>query len=348
MPSRSARRRSLLLAAMAASACALAASTALAEPETVSLAWVRGPGAEACPSQSAVVRQITSRLGRSPFASDAERSIDAYVSHAEAGWRAEIYVRDRDGKLAGARVLTSEAADCGAIESATVLALALAIDPEGALRAPDPAPVLAPDPAPIVVPPAPAVTPRPAPLPITHAPFAAADPPSIGLGGSGVALRGAVGLGLLPRAAAGVSLAAHAAITRSWAITAEALWMPEVAAADDRFAFGLSAVALGACVGVARSSSVDLAACGAIWAGALHAVVRDLPPTEPGDRAWAAASVTPRLRLRLAPRLHLELGAQVLVPLIRQPFTVTGWAEPVFQQTPIAVLPFAGLGVNFP
>jgi hypothetical protein len=361
MPSRSARRRSPWIAFAASIsisiACALFAASASAEPEPVRLAWVRGPGAEACSSQLAVVQQISARLGRSPFTADAPRSIDAYVIRAEAGWRAEIYVRDPDGKLAGARVLTSDALDCGAIESATVLALALAIDPEGALRAPDPPPVVAPPapvvaprlaPPPIALPPIAPAPPSIAPPPIAPPPIAPADPPSIGLGASGIALRGAVGLGLLPRAAAGLSLAAHVAISPSWAITGEALWMPEVAATDDRFAFGLSAFALGACAGVARSSSVDLAACGAIWGGALHAVVRGLTPTEPGDRAWAAGSLTPRLRVGLASRLHLELGAQLFVPFVRRPFTVIGFASPVFQQAAVAVLPFAGLGANFP
>jgi hypothetical protein len=328
-------------------ACALSAANAGAAPEPVRFAWVRGGGAEACSSQVAVVAQITARLGHSPFAEGAERSIDAYVSHAEAGWRAEIYVRDREGKLAGARELTSEALDCGAIESATVLALALAIDPEAALRAPDPTPpARAPEP-----PPSPLAAPLPAPLappivaPEPRVPVAA---PAISLGGSGVALRGVAGLGLLPRAAAGVAVAAHVELTPAWALTAEALWLPEVAAADDRFAFGLSAFALGACATVARTSAADLAACGAIWGGALHAVVRDLVPSGPGDRAWAAASATPRLRLRLASRVHLELGGQLIVPLVRRPFTVTGWDTPVFQQTPVAFLPFAGLGANFP
>ncbi len=345
MPGRRAPRRSLRLPGAVTLACALSAASAEAAPEPVRFAWVRGGGAEACSSQVAVVAQITARLGRSPFAEGAERSIDAYVSHAEAGWRAEIYVRDREGKLAGARELTSEALDCGAIESATVLALALAIDPDGALRAPDPPPPApAPPPPPLAAPlPAP-----PAPPIVAPEPRGSVTTPAIALGGSGVALRGAVGLGLLPRAAAGVSVAAHVELTPGWALTAEALWLPEVAASDDRFAFGLSALSLGACATVARTSAADLAACGSIWGGALHAVVRGLVPSEPGDRAWAAASATPRLRLRLASRVHLELGGQLLVPLVRRPFTVTGWDAPVFQQTPVAFLPFAGLGANFP
>jgi hypothetical protein len=353
MPSRRAPRPSLPLAGAAALACALSVASASADPAPVQLAWVRGPGAEACSRQSAIAQQVTARLGRSPFKADAELAIDAYVTHAEAGWRAEIFVRDRQGKLAGARELTSEASDCGAIESAAVLALALAIDPEAALRPPAPAspappPAPAPTPAPVTAPP-PATAPLAAPLAASSPPPPRADPPrGTGLGGSGVALRGEAGWGLLPRAAAGLSLAAHMAITERWALTAEALWMPEVSAADDRFAFGLSAFALGACAGVARSSLADLSACGALWGGALHAVVRGLPALEPGDSAWAAASATPRLRLHLGARLHLDLGAQLLVPLVRRPFQVAGWASPVFQQSPAAFLPFAGLGANFP
>ena len=349
MPGRRAPRLSPLLAGAAALLCALPVARAFAEPAPVRLAWVRGPGAEACSSQSAVIEQVAARLGRSPFSPGAELSIDAYVTHVEAGWRAEIFVRDREGKLAGARELTSEAPDCGAVESATVLARALATDPVGALRASAPAPppalTTAPVPAPV---PAPATAPILAPRPPAPPPSPRADPPPwIGPGASGVALRAEAGWGLLPRAAAGLSLAAHAAISARWALTAEALWMPEVAAADDRFAFGLSAFALGACAGVSRSSLADLSACGALWGGALHAVVRGLPAAEPGDRAWAAVSATPRLRVRLASRLHFELGAQLVVPLVRQPFRVTGWAEPVFQQSSVAFLPFAGLGANF-
>ena len=354
MPSRRAPRPSPPLAGAAALACALSVARASADPAPVQLAWVRGPGAEACSRQSAIVQQVTARLGRSPFRADAELSIDAYVTHVEAGWRAEIFVRDREGKLTGARELTSEASDCGAIESATVLALALAIDPEAALRPPAPAPpALTTAPAPMPAAPAPATAPAPAPatapLPVSAPPPPRADPPlEAGLGNSGVALRGEIALGLLPRAAAGLSLAGRAAITERWALTAEALWMPEVSAADDRFAFGLSALALGACAGVVRSSRAELSACGALWGGALHAVVRGLPAVEPGDSAWAAVSATPQLRLRLGGRLHLDLGAQLLVPLLRRPFQVAGWSSPVFQQAPAAFLPFAGLGANFP
>jgi hypothetical protein len=80
----------------------------------------------------------------------------------------------------------------------------------------------------------------------------------------------------------------------------------------------------------------------------MHAVVFDLTPVTPGDYGWAGAEVSPRLRVRLARHLHAELGAHLIVPLIRRPFVVTGWKDPAFEQAPVTLLPFAGLGTSFP
>jgi hypothetical protein len=131
-------------------------------------------------------------------------------------------------------------------------------------------------------------------------------------------------------------------------IAAAALWMPEVHAADARFSFGLTAFSLGACVELIRRGLAELAACGGAWGGAVHAVVFDLSPVGPGERGWAAVEVAPRLRLHIWGRLHLETGLEVIVPLVRQPFTVIGLTAPVFQQAPLTLLPFAGLGATFP
>jgi hypothetical protein len=333
----------------------LAAPGARAEPEPVHFAWVRGPGAGACHGQKHIAEQVTARLGRDPFEASAARSIDAYVTRSEKGWRAEIYVRGSDGALAGTRELTSEAQDCAAIEAASVLAVALAIDPEAGTRspsppAPAPAPSLPPRPAPPSA--APSMTAPPSPPPASSAaapppPPPAREPPAA-IGSAGAVVRAGAGVGLLPKPAPALSLAAHVSVARSVQITGEALWMHEVRASDARFAFGLSAFALGACVDVLRQSWADLAACGSLWAGTLHAVVYALAPTEPGERAWAAAALSPRFRIRLPAHLHAEVGTHVLVPLVRRPFTVTGIADPVFQQAPVTALPFAGFGASLP
>ncbi|MFT3768837.1 MAG: hypothetical protein QM820_25615 [Minicystis sp.] len=341
---------------------AAAPARADAGPEPVRFAWVRAEGADACASQEQIAERVTARLGKSPFAEVAARSIEAIVSRAEHGFRAGIYVRGKHGALAGSRELTSEALDCATIEAASVLAIALAIDPEASTRPAAAAPSAAPPTAaPNAVTPAPdAMTPavlQPAPSAsisappsITASPPAPRSPPpsSDRLGGSGLALRAGLGLGLLPAPAPGVSLAGHFALTRSAQITAEALFLPEARTSDGRFGFGLTALSVGACVVAFGGSAADLAACGSIWGGALHAVVYDLQPTAPGDYAWAGAAATPRLRVRIAPHVHAEVGAHVLVPITRRPFVVSGWADPVFRQAPVTVLPFAGLGVNFP
>ncbi|APR81318.1 Hypothetical protein A7982_06665 [Minicystis rosea] len=350
MPSRRARAvrsaspsgGSLLVTAAAFAGLMVSATDARAQSEPVHFAWVRGQGAGACRGQQQIADQVTARLGRDPFGPNAKRSIDAYVTRSEKGWRAEIYVRSGDGSLGGARELTSEAQDCASIEAASVLAIALAIDPDAGTRPPPPAP------PPSHAPPAASAAPLPpqaAPAP--PPPSLAVREPPAGLGAIGAALRAGAGVGLLPKAAPALALTAHVGVSRIVQITGEALWMPEVRANDTRFAFGLTAFALGACVDVMRQRWADLAACGSLWGGALHAVVYTLAPTQPGQRAWAAAAASPRFRVRLAPHFHAEVGTQVLVPLIRQPFTVTGSKEPVFQQAPVTAVPFAGIGASF-
>jgi hypothetical protein len=153
-------------------------------------------------------------------------------------------------------------------------------------------------------------------------------------------------------------LAAHLAVSRWLRFTGEALWMPEERTADGRFGFGLSAFGLGACLGLLARESVDLGACGSVWGGALHAVVYELTPTRPGDHAWAAAALSPRLRITLARHhdaktgfhflLFADAGFHLFVPLVRRPFTITGEDAPAFQESSVAILPFLGLGAKLP
>jgi hypothetical protein len=350
-----------LVATALLAAALFVAGEARAEAPPVRLSWVRGPGAHGCGSPQRIAGQVAARLGRNPFAADAARSVEVYLTRGEGGWRAEIFVQSPEGLL-GSRELSSEAADCAPIEAAAVLALALAIDPDAATRPPEVA-TAAPSPAPVPVPPTttggslgpPATLPAPRertaevivppPLPVLLAPD---EPPPVATFASGAALRAGAGVGLLPGVAPAISLAVEVGVAKAAQITGGALWMPDVRASDARFAFGLTAFALGACVALVGRPRVDLAACGAFWAGALHAVVFDLTPVDPGQHAWAAAEVSPRLRVRIAGPLHAEVGVHLMVPLVRQPFTVTGFAAPVFQQAPVALLPFAGLGAFFP
>lgn len=353
MPSRRARTGlvSSFLSLAVASPCALCAAPALADPEPVQLAWVRGPGADACSSGQQIALLVGGRFAQNPFAPDAARIIEAYVTRSESGWRAQINVRERSGELSGSRELTSVAPDCASIESAAVLAIALAIDPEGNTLHPPvprvldthPAEPPPPLPRPVASPP-PATPPAPAPRP----PPAADRPSKVLLGPSGAAFGAAADLGLLPQTGAAALFAAQVAVSHRAQITGEGLWMPERRTTDGRFGFGLSAFGLGGCFRVVPGSVADLGACGSLWGGALHAVVYQLMPTQPGDRAWVATALTSRLRLAFGAHVHAELGVHFFVPLLRQPFTVTGESATVFQEPPVAVLPFAAIGAQLP
>jgi hypothetical protein len=324
-------RLALLPAALAGALLVAPSTPARAQPaaEPVRFAWVRARGAEACATGERVAVEVAVRLRKNPFSPAAARSIDVLVTRTAEGHRASLVVRDAAGAVEGDRELVSEGPDCAALASAAALALALAIDPAAAL-APPPA---APDPPLPPPPPRSALAPALAPAP-ARAP-------------SSVSLRGAVGLGLLPRPSPGLALAGSAGVSPRVALTGEALFLPEVRATDARFAFGLTAFALGACATLASGAALDLGACGAVWAGSLHAVVHELVPAAPGDYAWAAVELGPRLRVRLASAVHAELGAHLYAPLVRRPFLLEGHADPVFRQSPVAAAPWLGLGANF-
>jgi hypothetical protein len=100
------------------------------------LIWVRGDRTESCADQGSIAEGVTRRVGRQVLSESARRSVEGFVVHEGDSWEAHIYVRDENGRLKGSRVLTSQDPSCDAIQSAATLAIALAIDPDAALRAP--------------------------------------------------------------------------------------------------------------------------------------------------------------------------------------------------------------------
>lgn len=104
------------------------------ERSAITLAWVRGAGAETCPSNRELQGRVGERLGYDPFVMDAPVSLEAVVERAEDEWSAHVYKRGPAGELLGERSLVNRATDCEALADAIVLALALAIDPDAALR----------------------------------------------------------------------------------------------------------------------------------------------------------------------------------------------------------------------
>jgi hypothetical protein len=111
--------------------------------------------------------------------------------------------------------------------------------------------------------------------------------------------------------------------------------------------FGLSAGWLGACWRFARTGPLSAASCLAGSLGAIHAIPYDLTPEQPGAQLWAAVSAGLNLRVRLWGPLAAELGAELVVPLVRHRFLSRSDREPVFQQSAVAGLAHLGAGVQF-
>lgn len=311
---------------------ALAARTAGADPVgRVRLAWVRGEGADRCPDAPSLAREVTRRLGRDPFADDAVASIEAEVARVETRWVARLHHRSDDPSAGtDTRALVSEAADCAPIAEAVALAIAIAIDPDAALR-PAPPPPAAPPPA------APPPLDRP-PLPL----------PRRTRGGS-VTLRVVGALGLLPGVAAGASVATEGPIAGRWRWGAGMLLLPlaRTATPDRGQAFGLTAGWLSGCVDIVEFSAASLGTCLGVLVGVIDAVAYQGLPLQPGAYPWAGVSAAARLRARLAGPWAFEAGLELVAPLVRHDFVVGGTQATLFQQATVAGAGFAGLGVQF-
>lgn len=339
-----------LAAALVTLAAALPARAASTPVRRFVFAWTRGEGAETCPGQPEIAREVRARLGRDPFSDEAERSIEAVVTREGGRWFIRIRVREGQ-QTVGFRELTSDAADCGDIKAASVLAVALVVDPEAALNPESLAP---PPPAP-PLPSSPAQPRAPAPPPLLRGPQPSSakfppkpSPPAT----TKVALtyRGIVGFGLMPRAAPALALSVGVGRDVFEGSTG-LLWVPEVTSTEGDFAFGTTGVWVGACLHLLRFTRGSVATCGGVLGGAIHSVVRSLEvfePLEPGDRGWAAVSLSGRLRVSLVPPLVAEVGVEALGLVTRYRFSVKDQPEPIFEQPPIALAPFLGLGVSIP
>ena len=87
----------LLCATVALAAAALQPTIARAQTEPIRFAWLRGNGASACARGEQIADQVVDRLGRNPFAPDALRIIEAFVTRGATGWHAVLSIRDPGG-----------------------------------------------------------------------------------------------------------------------------------------------------------------------------------------------------------------------------------------------------------
>ena len=119
-----------LISVLAVSATAQAQKPDRTGAELYSLSWVRGEGADGCPARGELAREVSARLGRNPFDDAAPLSIEIRVERLGEGFESRIHVRDEHGIVIGRRALAAQEADCQVLFQASVLAVALFIEPD--------------------------------------------------------------------------------------------------------------------------------------------------------------------------------------------------------------------------
>src|SRR5260370_634595 len=288
--------------AIALVSCPSAAWAADASPApSARLVWVRGENTEGCSDGTSMARRVSTRLGKNAFREDAPTSIEGVIEREGQRWVAHLYIRGADGRIAGTRLLTSDGPDCDALDAAATLAVALAIDPEAALRptpvrpvasSAEPTPALETSTLAAPPPPASAIAPTASPGPAA----------SHNRGATEGIVRGLLATGLLPQASFGVALSTGVAVSRVVHVTTGALYLPEIHSGAE-FAFGLTAGSVGGCVHPWSRAVVGLSFCGEVLLGAIHSVVFVLEPAQPGDRLWVGAALSAQAGIRVLWRI---------------------------------------------
>jgi hypothetical protein len=358
------RRISRAALALSAVAALLGHASAQSQPTretgTYALSFVRGTGAEGCPSRQDLEREVSTRLGHSPFDSGAPKSIEILTEGTPAGFRSVVTVLDRDGKVLGRRVLLGDEPSCAPIFSATALAVALLIDPEAALsrdaRANEAVgrfEVEAPPPPPIAPPPSilPVAPPSPAPPPPQNrAPSAPPAPPAREAHGVLLGADAAVTAGLVPEVSPGVGIFANGRLGPRFGLSLSALYVFKAEASDDNAAvLDISLTSFGAALTISAvdTGAFELVPDAGLMAGALHAAVREGEVIDSGDQAFFALGFGLRAQVRVVTGFYLAVRAGGAVPLVRRGLFVREADEPIWRQPPVSGLASFGVGWAF-
>lgn len=301
----------------------------------VHLSWVRAESALECGNAGLVQADVVRRLRNNPFTEPSRVFVEANVARVGTAFQAQLELRDARGQPLGTRRVTSDAASCDSLVSAAALAIALMIDPDAVLAAPEPA----------KAPPASATSASASP-----APAAPVLPEPRARGGVLAALVGSSRM--LPRPALGVRVAVEVLPLRRWGAELSLTFLPEVRQELRGFdvSFGLTYASLGLCYQLLDATSVELGACALGSAGALHATTFEPVRGVRGQLFWSGAGAGLRAAWQLAPPVLVRAGVEASVPLERRDYLmrrgaleeVTVFSDPSFSATL-----HVGLGVRF-
>jgi hypothetical protein len=299
-------------------ALTLVARTATAEPPRLETP----PDAE-CPSASELRAAIAAQIGRDDFDRSDAPSVSVRVR------------RSFDGSLAADVSVTTSATttrtidnadSCGELVRAAALSIALAIEEDAA-------------------------EPRPVPPPPSAAPREEGQPrvePPVRRDRVAVTASGLTSLGLLPRPAAGVGLAARARISeRAW-IGARSFWLPGATMPNETFALSLFAAGPGACVEPFGSTTVMAVGCAHVVGGAFEVTTTSVDMKSARAEAYIAANLSAGARARVHGPIHLEGALDAQLPFTRPTYLTTTCPPTGFEPPFVALALWFGAGVSIP
>jgi len=359
-------------------ATALGGAQQAAGQARYSLSLVRGEGAEQCPSARELTRDVEHRIGRPVFDNEGLRSFEVQVDHEAGRYHSRVYVRGADGQSIGRRALESSEASCAPIFEATVLAIALVIDPDAAqpertgpvaafapltsegaapppgsdtpsdssrTRGPSPPPPGTPSPG----------VPQPSPAQPSPAPGAALT--TAGKAASHergtetqISARALLSTAIVPGTSAGVALHFSARPSERWGVALGAVYLApgRSVTSTGEVWVGLTSATLGVTFDAPVSPQIRLVLEAGAWAGALQSTVLRPTPNGSGPFPFLALDAGAHVQLELSRAVFAELGGIGLTPLLRHEFSVAHVEQPLWQEPALGGLLFFGVGASFP
>jgi hypothetical protein len=345
--------RSIFAAAAALSLCAARSAHAQSSHKTASLSWTRLEGAQGCVGTRDLARAVETLLGQPLFvsASQAELSIEGRVEPRRAGgFRALVSVSNRGGQSLGSRELSTDEAECGALDEPVALAIALMVDPDATL-APKPA-AEAEEPPPLREPETQVIekqVPVYVPVPIEQP-----APPAPAAWRGDVFAAAALGAGYLPgphlAAVAGASLEPPSLVPLE-AVISLLLPQEESAGRGAAVSFFLARLGLFVCPVSHRGDLVAARLCAGGEAVLISAAGEGFDADGAGVRGQLAAAARARLSARIVGPLALAGAAGASVPVTRERFVyheASGAEVELFRVPAFGVQGELGLELRFP
>jgi hypothetical protein len=330
----------LWLAQVAPPAAPSPANPPAAPAAWAQLEWHLGRDADACITRDELARDTEALLRRVVFSGEGVAALKIHGAigrDARGRWSATLSLATTDGRPLGTRELTSDAADCRALDESLSVVLSLMVDVARTR------PELAAPQADAGEPPR---APAAAPAPATVAAGEAMEAPAAGWGWD-VAVGGVLGPGLLP----GLAVGAQAALGwRSPGLPPFELrglwWSPS---SEQHGAYGSEVwgweLGLAVCAPGRGSARFEIGGCAGAEAGQYRARGLGLDSTGSTAGPLAEAVLGPRLRVRLGGGWEARLGLEAVLALVRTRLvaSVNGASELLFHSAVIS--PRVGLEV---